>query len=47
MLMKLYICMEICFSSGFMSIVLYARDDSLGANVISIHVVGEGPGTIL
>ena len=24
-----------------------ARDDSSGANVISMHVVGEGPGAIL
>ena len=47
MLMKLYLCLEICLSSRFMSIVLYARDDSLGANVISMHVVCEGPSAIL
>ena len=26
---------------------LMARDDSPAANVISVHVVGEGPGAIL
>ena len=36
MLMKLYLCLEICLSSRFMSIVLYiTQDDSPDANVIS------------
>ena len=47
MLMKLYICMEFCLSSRFMSVVLWPGTDSPGANVISMHVVGGEPGAIL
>ena len=42
-LMKLYIYLETFLSSRVMSILPLVWDDSLGANVISMHVVGERP----
>ena len=47
MLMKLYICLEICLFFKIHVNCFIARDDSPGANVISMHAVGEGPGAIL
>ena len=47
MLMKPYICMEICLSSRFMSIALWPRMTHLVQCYLKMHVVGEGPGAIL
>ena len=47
MLMKLCICLEICPSSGFMSIVLWPEMTPLVPFYLKMHVVGEGPGATL
>ena len=47
MLMKLCICLEICSSSGFMSIVLWPEMTPLVPFYLKMHVVGEGPGATL
>ena len=45
MLMKLYFCMGICFSSRFISIVLWPR--MTHQDNLKMCLVGEGPGAIL
>ena len=47
MLIKLYICLEICLYFKIHVNRFMAQDNSPGAKVISMHVVGEGPGAIL
>ena len=41
MLIKLCICLEICFSSRFMSIVLWPEMTPLVPFYLKMHVVGE------
>ena len=47
MLMKLYIYLETCFSSRFMSIILWPGMKHLVPSYLKMHVVGEGPGATL
>ena len=45
--MKLFICLEICLSSRFMSIVSWPEVSPLVPFYLKMHVVGEEPGTTL